>query len=249
MKTLLIACYWWPFNCSGTFRWYKLSYYVEFDVLTSKNPVMTYSDGFKEESIPLPDVKAYRIGRKWPSAVWGLVVYFYVLFFRYELYIFTSPPETLLIGAWILEKIFRKKVVVDMRDKIERKLQPLKFMIPVYKFFYRQMNNVTVAWQFIDPNKYLIPHPYDPVSLHPKALKEPIYYIGRLNFASYHRLLSYGFLQDYSLKHENYATSSYPTIKKLGFKVNKKMHPEAEREPISWEEAGILMLDYIKSLK
>jgi len=245
MKILLITNYWYPYSNPGAFRWLGFGRYINFDVLTCTIPSM----GYKDLTIDKPTNKAYRIGWKIPAVVWGLFAPFLALFSQYNLYIITVPPESLLFGAYILQ-LFGKKVLIDMRDPIDRKEQRLKFLIPIYKFFYKRITNVMVCWKFIDPSKPVVYHGYDEIERNPFALPESIYYTGRVDRKSYLKLLSYGIMQDYSHRPAPCFPSSSHTIKRLGFKINNKPNKELdELIPISNKEASINILKIIQNLK
>jgi len=98
-KRLLITHYWYPFNNSGTFRWLNLARHIDFDVLTSKKPRKEFYD----ETIPRRGRRVFRYGSRLPAVLSGLYLSFRTLFKRYDTYIITSPPESLIIGAFILQ--------------------------------------------------------------------------------------------------------------------------------------------------
>ena len=221
-KVLLISYYWYPYNNSGTFRWVNFGKYISFDVLTIKNPMRCFVDN----TIPNPDKKVIRFGHKIPAVVWGMLAWIRVLFMqKYDLYIITSPPESLLCSAWIMQ-LFGKKVLVDMRDAIDRKKQYFRKLIVVYKWFYNRIKNVVVSWQFIDKTKDVVYHGYEEVEKKPNAPDKPFFYKGRVLHGTYLRLLSEGNIPDQSGKPEGYATSSLHTILQLGYLPNQKFHKE-----------------------
>ena len=155
---LLITNYWSPWNTSGTFRWLHLSRYIDFDVLTSKKP----NTGFKDETLPPDNCKrCIRVGSNLPAMVSGIVLSVVSWFMRADRYVYTSPPETLLVGAWFSQKVLRREVYVDMRDALDRDMQPHKWLLPLYRWLYRRLDNVCVAMQFFDPKKQVIRHGYD----------------------------------------------------------------------------------------
>ena len=247
MKTLLITPYWYPWNTSGTMRWLHIGQHLDFDVLTSTQP----RKGFFDMTLP-PGLSHHFIcfGYRWPAVLWGLAAIFRIPW-KYDSYVITSPPESLLITAFILEKVFRKKVMVDMRDSITRPNQRLKVLNWLYTFVYNRMNHVVVAWHFIDEDKMAVHHGYDDIT--PKT-SAAVYHshdeqgkLKRYDYETYRSRLECGVIPDYTLKKnvdwENYAASSYPTIKKMGFDVNVKMHPETRSDfPLrSWEEVAGLM--------
>ena len=154
ISIIVISYYWAPWNNAGTFRWWNFGKFINFDVLTSRRPV----NSFHDETIN-DNHKVKRFG-KVKAVVWGFLAIFKAG--KYDLYIVTSPPESLLFCAWILQ-LMGKKVLVDMRDPIYRIRQPLKFMVPVYRFFYNRINNVIVSWKIIDKSKPCIYHGYEDI--------------------------------------------------------------------------------------
>jgi len=218
MKTLIVAHYWYPYNNAGTFRWVNFSQEFDCDILTTKVPV----NSFYDDTIPNPRKNTIRFGNKLPAVVWGFLASFVMLFKRYDRYIITSPPESLLLGAWLLQ-LLGKRVFVDMRDTINRKSQPHKFLIPIYKFMYKRIKNVTVAWKFFD-EKPCVYHGYEEVDKHEFVE----YYKGRTNHAMYLKMLSLGLMPDQSNKPSGYAASSIHTFNHLGYPVNGDMHEEAK---------------------
>jgi len=220
MKILLIAHYWHPYNNWGAFRWLNFSRYLDFDVLTTRQPIQSFIDS----SLPDPGKKTFRFGRRLPAIIWGFLASLLVQFKSgYDVYIFTSPPAMLLLGAYLLQ-LRGKKVLVDMRDSIDNWCQRSRLLIPFYGFLYRRIKNVTVSWQFIDASRPVIYQGYEEVQQQ-NGFKG--YYRGKVDHASYLKLLAAGFIPDQSGKPEGYGTSSWWTFKKLGFPVNLRLHPEA----------------------
>jgi len=222
MKTLLISYYWYPYNNSGTFRWANFSKFIDFNILTCRRPLRSFID----YSIQVPYDKRYKDVRKFgaylPPWVWGLIAPLLILFSRYDLYIITSPPETMLFGAWFLQ-LLGKNVIVDMRDAIEREKQPIKKLTRFYKYFYKRINNVIVAFQFFDPTKKVIYSGYEDI-IGATAFKG--YYSKRLRSRNYLYKLTQGFIPDQSKKPVNYSSGSAQTFRYLGFPINKNLHPE-----------------------
>jgi len=216
---LLITNYWYPYNNSGTFRWLHFGEQMDFDVLTSRKP----KGSFKDITIPNPEKKVIRFGKDYPAALWGLIAPFKALFRNngYKWYIVTSPPESLLIGAYLMQ-LAGKKVLVDMRDAINRDRQPLKFMIPIYRFFYKRMKHVVVAWKFIDYSKPCVYHGYEIKN----ARNFKGYYKERLPYREYIEALKRGYMPDQSKKPEGYVAGSYHTYLHLKFPINLEVHPE-----------------------
>lgn len=236
---LLINYYWFPYNNSGTFRWLGFDKYIEFDVLTSKCPV----ESFVDYTIPKPKNRVIKkIGRNWRAKIWGLIAPLFGLFKKYDWVIFSSPPEPLIIWAWIYQ-LLGKRVLLDMRDMYQREALRGKFMIPIYRFCYKRVKNVIVAFQFSDPTKQVVYHGYDDIRKNRDALKEPIYIKGRFDYATYNTLLGVGVLPDLSDKPEGYACSSIHNIKHLGYEPNSdRLHPEVYQcKPQSWREGAKIL--------
>ena len=128
-KILLITNYWYPWNCSGSFRWVHIGEHLEFDVLTCKKP----RKGMYDETMPGKNHRVFRHGRNLPALLFGLFITCFVIFIRknYQKIIFSSPPESLLIPAWICQKL-GSDVYIDVRDDIARKNNTNKRTFPVH---------------------------------------------------------------------------------------------------------------------
>lgn len=227
-KTLLVAGYWYPYNNAGTMRWLNFSRYMDFDVLTPSVPTNSMLD----YSLPNTNKKTIRMFKMLPAVLWGVLASIRVLFMKYDKYIITCPPESLLIGAFLLQ-LMGRNVVVDMRDSIDRDKQPFKFMVPFYVFLYKKIKNVVVAWQSIDETKKCVYHGYDIES----SCDFVGYYSDRVSYGEYLNRLKKGFIPDQSKKPKLYYCSSFHSFKKLGYPVNNVFHPELETiEPKSHRE-------------
>ena len=243
MKILLITNYWYPWNTSGTFRWLHLSKYIDFDVLTSKKP----NKGFYDETLPSGKYnRLYHYGHNIPAFLSGIYLSIIAVFIRADKYIYTCPPETLLFGAWINQKLGRK-VYVDMRDKIDRDTQPHRWSIPIYQWFYKRIKNVCVCMRFFDPEKRVIRHGYD-VEKNSTVFGEAFLNL-KHNYKSYCDFIQIGYSRDYSdIKFKNYNSSSIVTLRHLGnpIKNGENLHPECfEFEVESWEEIAKQMTKWI----
>lgn len=218
MKVLLITNYWFPWNNAGTMRWLHFGKYLDFDVLTSNKP----RNSMLDFTLPDPQKKVCRFGNNLPAVVWGFVAPFVALTKKYDVYIVTCPPESLLIGAYVLQ-LFGKKVLVDMRDSIKRERQPIKWLVPVYQFFYNKIKHAVVCWKFISPDKPVVYHGHESV---PK-----VKYVGsyneRVNYASFIQLLKSGLIPDQHNKPNGYASQTIHTLLYLGFPISQNAHPEA----------------------
>ncbi len=258
MKTLLITNYWYPWNTPGTMRWLQIGQCMSFDVLTSKQP----KTGFKDYTLPPTHPQldrgvwrwVTRFGKRLPAWLWGLLSIFHIPKFKYDTYIFTYQPESLLVSAWIMEKVFRRKVLVDMRDSIDRENQKAPWMNWIYKWFYNGMNNVIVSWQFLDEFKFAIHSGYDEVEHYKESW---IHKYGmapvsiplrpRMDYKEYIVALACGIIPDFSNKPKGYACSSLATVKSLGYKPDiDHLHPETKSFPLrSWKQVADLMELYI----
>jgi len=241
-RILLITNYWCPYNASGTFRWLNFAEYIPMDVLTSKKP----RRGFYDETVFKSGGRIYRIFSNLPAVLSGFILSISSIFIKYDCYVYTSPPESLLIGAWI-NQLLGRKVVVDMRDSIDRGalgFKPLKWL---YKILYFRIKNVVAPWAFINENA--IENGYDNIKRNFNALKTAEYYKGKVDRRSYMLLLSYGFVQDYSGKPKGYGASSLASIKYLGYEVNQKLHSECEEFiPNSWKVQAGKMRRYLDEI-
>jgi hypothetical protein len=217
MKTLLIAHYWYPFNNAGTFRWLYFSKDIDCDVLTTSIPINSTVD----TTIPNPNKKTIRFGNRLPAIVWGLIASFVILFKKYDRYIITSPPESLLLGAWLLQLLDRN-VIVDMRDSVDRDTQKIKMFIPFYKFLYNRLKNIVVCWKFLDESKPCVCHGYEVE----KGDKFNGYYTDRVCHGVYLSRMKHGLIPDQSNKPKGYATSSLHSFLHLNYPINNEFNKE-----------------------
>ena len=240
---LLITNYWYPYNNSGAFRWLHLSKYIDLDVLTTKKP----NKSFYDDTMPQGRYnKLYRYGNSLPAFLSGLYLSFLSVLFKADRYVYTCPPETLLVGAYV-NGLLGRSVYVDIRDKIDRHTQPHKWLIPLYRWLYKRIKNVCVCMQFYDPEKTVIRHGYD-IELKTSDYFENIidkYY----NYVTYCNLLKQGMSRDYSdKKFKNYNSSSIVNLRHLGNPIIGKdnLHPECfEFEPESWKEIAKQMNEFL----
>jgi len=146
MKTLLITYYWAPFNHSGTFRWLHMGEFLEFDVLTSTKP----KGAFYDETIPKPDKRVFRYGFNLRPILWGFRTYFYLRDHKYDLYVFTSPPFSMALTAYLMQRRGRT-VVLDLRDSLPFPQQKWyeKAMNPIYKYYLNKIKNITSHYEFV----------------------------------------------------------------------------------------------------
>lgn len=217
MKTLLVTHYWYPFNNAGAFRWLNFSKEFDCDVLTTTTPVNSTVDA----TMPNPNKRTIRFGVKLPAIVWGVIASLVMVFRKYDRYIITSPPESLLLGAWLLQ-LLGKNVVVDMRDSVDRENQKVKSLIPIYKFLYKRIKNVIVCWKFLDESKPCVYHGYEVE----KSAPFSGYYIDRVNHATYIARMKRGLIPDQSNKPKGYATSSIHSFIHLGYPINNEFNKE-----------------------
>jgi hypothetical protein len=244
MKPLLIAYYWYPYNNSGTFRWTNFSRYIDFDVLTTKNPMRSFRDFTMNCWNPYTYV--FQFGNKIPAILWGLTAPFFALFKKASIYIFTSPPESLIVWAWLFQ-LMGRKVLVDMRDSIDREAQYFKRLIPIYKFFYKRMKHVVVSYQFLDESKQVIYSGYEDIKC---TTGFRGYYRGRYNRANYLYKLEQGYMPDQHNKPSGYGSGSVQTFRHLGFPLNNDFHPEVNSHRLrSIQESANEMTQLINKIK
>ena len=243
---MLITNYWWPYNVDSTFRWLEFAQYIDFDVITSKKP----KRGFYDETIPRRggNIFSYWSGRS--GILWSLAIIRVVISKRkdYEIFIFASPPEGLIITAWLLQ-FFGKKVLLDQRDSFGRETQGVKWLTPVYKWFYRRLKNVVVCMKFIDPTKPVVRHGYIPV----KKCKKYTIVPERVGYKQYYDDLEKGILhyRDNTLK-GNYS-AQVPTLKYIGLRkelLRREFHHEVWMfKEDTWENEAEKMKRVLNAVK
>jgi len=180
----------------------------------------------------------YKFGAYLPAIVWGLLAPLFAipLLRRYDTVIITSPPESLLIGAWLLQ-LLGVNVIVDMRDAIERPNQYFNSLVWIYTYFYNKIKRVIVTYQFIDSRKKVIYSGYDDI----KGTKFKGYYQGRAARKCYLFKLEKGYAPDQSHKPVGYSSSAVQTLRYLGYPINNTFHPEMyTHELFSVEESAKL---------
>ncbi len=246
MKILVIVNYWAPWNNSGTFRWTHLGEYLDFDVLTYKKPTRSFYDN----TIPEKTKKVYRFNFIClPAFLSGMLLSVSSWFIRRDIYIYSSPPETLIIGAWI-SQLFGRKTVLDLRDKISRP-DKRSIFVPVYKFFYRRIRNKVKTMEHFGDG-VLIRHGYKIENTISSKLKGRFLTNKRYSYLEYLRLLSLGIGVDFSnnpTKH--YTSSSVVSFRHLESEIKGKelLHPELfEFKPESWERIAGRYKVYLKNI-
>ena len=242
---ILICNYWHPWNTSGSFRWLHLSQHLDFDVLTSKKP----NKGYNDETMPQGRVgKLYRHGYNLPAILGGLYLSLVSVFIRADKYIYTSPPESLLLGAWI-NQLLGRKVYVDMRDKIDRATQPNKWLVPIYRWLYRRIKNVCVCMEFFDESKPVIRHGYENINKSETIFTKFLDTSYEIGYSFYIYFLSCGYGRDYSGHiYTNYNSSSVVNLRHLGNPIEGKenLHPECfEFEPEHWSKIAEQMNEFL----
>lgn len=255
MKTLIITNYWVPWNAAGTFRWYELTRHMNnYDILTSRRPRRGHYDtslihNSETSRSVLKQPNVYRFGWKLPAILWGFLALFHIPK-GYDLYVFTSPPESLFFTAWV-QQLFGRRVLVDVRDAIDRHKQRHRWLTFFLIFFYRRLKNVVVCWKFLDPSKPVVNPGYLIFNTAGNIRPPQMLYEGRVNYYSYYELLANGWVRSYKGKPLNYGCSSYPQIKQLGYDVDHWMRAEVKKvRPKHWgdlaEEMRAIMENAIK---
>ena len=252
MKVLLITNYWYPWNTSGTFRWLQMGRYIDFDVLTSKKP----REGFKDETLPFYDRRVFRFGYSLPAVVSGLYLAIRAIFIRgYGVYIFTVPPFTMAIGAYILQLLGRR-VVIDIRDNGDNKNNHWKLVTKICQYFQNKIKHRTTCMQFMDEQATRILSGYNPEL--EEGYGNPFYWFehiklkDRNSYEDYNLSLELGQVPDYRKRINGvYNCSSYQNMLYLGFKglPTDCIHPECVRQPVqSWKESAKQMKEYLDAI-
>lgn len=203
MKTLLITNYWTPYNDAGTIRWWNFAKYIPLDVLTTRRTRGLYDETLEERGHNIQRVRNFSN----ISCLNGLLLSIHSLFAKADIYVFTTPSETLLLGAW-LNQLLGRKVVIDVRDKIDRPHQPVKLLVPLYKWLYQRIKNVVVVDKVVDDTKSIIQHGHD--SLRLKYNKQYPMPKGRFIHKDYNEMLQRGFVP--KQKVEDYPQSSFANL-------------------------------------
>ncbi|MDD1678663.1 MAG: hypothetical protein LUO93_05715, partial [Methanomicrobiales archaeon] len=191
----------------------------------------------KDFTMPYIKRRVHHFGFKLPAVIWGFLTLIPALLLRkYDTYIITSPPESLLFTGFILQRLGRK-VIIDMRDAIDREKQPHKSLTGIYRYLYNRLRNIIVSSKVVDCTKPIVYHGYDEIYRSERALDPPVRYNCRVNYETYVLLLRHGFVKDFSGKPENYGASSYHTIVHLGYDVNKTLSTD-EYGLHSWQEGA-----------
>ena len=252
MKTLLITNYWYPYNHSGTMRWLQLANAgLEFDVLTQRKP----REGFIDETLPMVDRRKITFLSNIPAVLWGFLVILRVIFTRYDTYIFTQPPSTLVFPAYIMQ-LLRRNVILDSRDHMETWDNPFReYFLPALRPTYLKIKNRVVSMQHFDYSAYVIRSGY--LSLTRKFddwVFDP--WSKRRNYRQYIRSAEFGIITDYRNRPickatgYPYGSSSFCTLRYLGYKnLPEYFHPEVHNCKLnSWEEAVELYKNYISGV-
>jgi len=249
MKILLITNYWRPWNCAGTMRWLQLGRYLDFDVLTQKQP----RKGFKDETLPRYDRfhRVFHHFSKLPGICFGLFIIPFVLARRYDLYIFTIPPFSSAFSAYVLAKLAGRNVMIDTRDNLDGHGNRWPILNKIFWWFGQKIERRTTSFQFLDPGATRILSGYNPEI-------ERHFHFGwswefirsdRMTYDMYNLGLSCGHIPDFRDRmNPGYAASSFVNLKYLnvvGLPI-KDLHPECAVQPVqSWEESAKQMEDFI----
>ena len=250
MKTLLITYSWRPWNSPGTFRWLQLGQYMNFDVFTTKEP----SKGFYDSTLP-KDVferKVYRYGGyKLRRTLWSFLILRHLLKKRYDLYIFAVSPYGLYVTAFIMEKIFKRRVVVDIRDDFRKNARHKSHWLDwLFSYCQKRMNNKTCSFQFLDKDATRILSGYNPELV--ENIDIPFWVFiqeYRLGYEVYNNSLKMGDIPDYRNRiNGKYGCSSFVNLLYLGFKdlPIDCLHEECINQPVqSWQESARQMKEYL----
>lgn len=247
MKILLVAYYWYPWNNAGSFRWLHLSRWIPITTLiTSKKA----KNSFYDETMPQGRAKILIRWFKLRPAIWAIVMtpVIIVAGLFHQKIIVTIPTETLLLPAYILQCL-GKSVYVDLRDAIDRKRQPLKILIPVYRGLYRRIKKAVAVWRFLDPNAVTIRHGYEEIRAKNWVKRFDTFESkNRMRYKEYLQRLSEVYCVDITHKEPGYATSSISTYLKYNVRIigADLLHKECfEFEPQPWEEIAREWWEYL----
>ncbi len=222
---------------------------IRLHVLTSRSPRNCQRD----KTMPYLFLgRVFRFGRKLPAILWGLLALIPCIKHRkkYDLFIFTSPPESLILTAWVMQRL-GSKVLLDMRDSISRETQPHKRLIRLWEWFYKKINHVVVCAKIINDSGRIpdvVYHGYDEgVQRDPRALDPPVYYSSRVDYETYMLLLRHGFIRSFKDKVVGYGASSLHTIARLGYGADIDIAPD-EYGLHSWQESEAKLYKIIKEI-
>ena len=251
MKTLLITNYWYPYNHSGTMRWLQFGRYINFDVLTTKKP----RGGFKDETLPKPyHRRVLGYTNNLPATFSGLCLSVTALTRRrYDVYIYSVPPFSLAVGAWILQTLGRK-VVVDVRDNLDNKNNKWNLGNRFCWWIIQKIKYRTTSFQFLDSEATVIYSGYNPelYLMVEKTFWRFIKNNKRWDYKWYNEFVNVGRFPDYRKRIKGkYACSSFVNLKYLGFKnlPTDCLHEECINQPVqSWEESAEQYKKYLERL-
>jgi hypothetical protein len=222
--------------------------YIDFDVLTSKKP----RKGFEDETLPRPrSRRIFRHGSNLPAVLSGLYLAWRAIMVRhYDIYVFTAPPFTLSIGAWLLQAMGRK-VIIDVRDNLDAQGNRWPRINKICWWFVRRIEHRTASFMFLDPGAARVLSGYNP-ELEPYCLNWLFIIYDRMIYAEYNDYLSCGHIPDYRKRQKSgYAVSSFVNLLHLGFKnlPVDGLHYECVDQPVqSWETSAKQMQKILEKL-
>ena len=221
---LLVTNYWYPYNNTGAFRWVHIGQHLYFDVLTCKKP----RGGMRDETMPGISHKTYRYFSNLPAVLFGFFIIPFVLYYRsrYNKIIFTSPPESLLIPAWICQKL-GSDVYIDMRDEIGRlnNTNSWKFLSEIWWWFYRRLKNRVAVNEVITERGTIIRHGYMELNRKPSGSWIFIPF-KRYSYSEFKFNLKAGLVPDYRERPKDRTPSTFYTLRKY-FKYLPKHFDDA----------------------
>ena len=243
MSILLITNCWTPYNTAGLFRWWNFAKYIDINILTTKK-----QRGILDETLENRGVKVKRVITFTKIAFFnGLYLSLRSIFYKSDLYVFTIPSETLLFGAYI-NQLLGRRVLLDVRDRMDRKTQPVKAFVPIYDWLYRHMKNVVVSWEGIDKTKTFVRHGHDGLKL--KIKEKAVMPKGRYKHKDYLELLQRGYIPPIKETHHPKTQSGYINVKHLWGNITTKVDEEIYcRQFYSWEEQANKMLKILLEVK
>ncbi len=162
--------------------------------------------------------KAHRVFRYWnnlPALIFGILIIPFAFYHarKYDRIIITTPPESLLILAYLLQKV-RSGVVVDIRDRVDRKTKNNKWQKfgALWTWLLRRITHRVAIYDFFQNYDKIISHGY--MDLDVTNTKWTFVPEKRMSYEQFRQSLSRGLIPDYRPRSKNYAASTFITLRK-----------------------------------